>query len=118
MKSPRRCARTHRVARRHAIRRRDEVLGHHLVHGELLIGERSGLRETIGTAYAEMHRAPLVSDDAVVELVKSRELGGRGIGSMTPICQPPRGRPLDVFTADPALAGVAEDLGIAHGATP
>jgi len=53
---------------------RDEVLGHDLVHGELLIGDL-GSRARLLDAYALMSRAATVDHPEVVEFVRHRKLG-------------------------------------------
>src|SRR5688500_15096769 len=58
---------------------RDEVIGHELVFGELLIGDRGG-RTTLLAAYAQMRQANRVPHDEVVEFVRERRLHGRGMG--------------------------------------
>jgi len=95
---------------------RDEVLGHDLIHGELLIGERGG-RARLLAAYAEMHRAPSASHDEVVELVKSRKLVGRGIGWIDAhLLASALVARSTLWTADAALTAIAEDLAIDHDA--
>ena len=93
---------------------RDEVSGHELVYGELLIGDRGGRRALLSD-YGRMDRAPLVPHAEVVAFVRDRKLNGRGIGwvdahllASTLIAQ------LTLWTADSALATIATELGIAH----
>ncbi|MEW6269653.1 MAG: PIN domain-containing protein [Thermodesulfobacteriota bacterium] len=65
-----------------ALLEREEVLGHELVHGELLIGEsaRSTSRRELLAAYVKLPFAATVAHDEVVELVVARDLRGTGIG--------------------------------------
>jgi predicted nucleic acid-binding protein len=94
----------------------DQVLAHDLVYGELLIGERGG-RARLLAAYTEMHRAPSVSHDEVVELVKGRKLVGRGIGWIhAHLLASALVARSTLWTADAALTGIAEDLAIDHDA--
>jgi len=93
---------------------RDEVSGHDLVYGELLIGDRGG-RQALLSDYGLMDRAPLVPHAEVVAFVHDRKLNGRGIGwvdahllASALIAQ------LKLWTADAALAAIAAELGIAH----
>jgi predicted nucleic acid-binding protein len=93
---------------------RDDVSGHDLVYGELLIGDRGG-RQALLSDYGRMDRAPLVSHAEVVAFVRDRNLNGRGIGwvdahllASALIAQ------LKLWTADAALATIAAELGIAH----
>jgi predicted nucleic acid-binding protein len=57
----------------------DEVLGHDLVYGELLIGDRGGRAKLLG-AYKRMRQAASVPNPEVVEFVRHRKINGRGIG--------------------------------------
>src|SRR5260221_10187151 len=68
---------------------RDEVLGHQLIYGELLIADRGG-RAKLLAAYAAMHHATVVAHDDVVELVRHRKLYGRGSDGSTHISSPRR----------------------------
>ena len=56
----------------------DEVTGHELVYGELLIGDRGGRRKLL-VAYERIHQANLVPHNEVVAFVQDRNLHGRGI---------------------------------------
>src|SRR5580704_5313842 len=58
---------------------RDEVAGHDLVFGELLIGDRGGRGKALAD-YDLLRRAPNVPHADVVQLVNTRRLHGRGIG--------------------------------------
>src|SRR5688572_25403463 len=58
---------------------RDEVAGHDLIHGELLIGDCGG-REELLKSYIAMHRVSPVPHSDVVAFVLARRLHGRGIG--------------------------------------
>src|SRR5207245_8614774 len=57
----------------------DEVTGHELVYGELIIGDRGGRREFLA-AYERMHQAAMVPHREVVGFVRDRDLQGRGVG--------------------------------------
>src|SRR5262245_18022375 len=56
---------------------RDEVAGHELVFGELLIGDKGGRRKLLD-AYEQMHQAPPVPHRDVVAFVRERRLHGQG----------------------------------------
>ena len=58
---------------------RDEVVGHELIYGELLIGDRGG-RKNLLALYEQMRQAIIVPRREVVALVRSRRLHGRGVG--------------------------------------
>ena len=92
----------------------DEVIGHDLIYGELLIGERGG-RVKLLTAYAEIERAPSIAHDEVVELVKSRRLGGRGIAWIdAQLLASALVAGSKLWTAETTLTAIAEGVGIAH----
>src|SRR5262249_35273869 len=57
----------------------DEVFGHQLIYGELLIGDKGG-RKKLLAHYERMDQAPVVPHSEVVTFVRDRELHGRGIG--------------------------------------
>src|SRR5437870_12913023 len=58
---------------------RDEVAGHELVFGELLIGDKGGRRKLLD-AYEQMHQANPVPHGDVVAFVRERRLHGQGAG--------------------------------------
>lgn len=96
--------------------RDDEVVGHDLVFGELLIGDRGG-RADLLAGYAKMQQATTVPHDAVVDFVRHRRLFGRGVGwiDVHLLASAVVGH-LQVWTADPRFATVAEELQVAHRA--
>jgi predicted nucleic acid-binding protein len=92
----------------------DEVTGHQLVYGELLIGDRGG-RNKLLAAYEFMHQAEMVPYQEVVAFVRRRGLHGRGAGwiDIHLLASAIVGRLL-LWTADPRLAAVANELGVAY----
>ena len=58
---------------------KDEVAGHDLVFGELLIGDKGG-RGKLLDAYEQMHQATMVPHAEVVAFVWERRLHGQGAG--------------------------------------
>ena len=94
---------------------RDEVSGHAFVYGELLIGDKGGRRELLDD-YELMNQAPAVAHGDVVTFVRERRLHGRGVGWIDAhlLASAIVGR-LKLWTADPRLAVVAKELGIAYG---
>ena len=58
---------------------RDEVTGHELVYGELLIGDRGG-RKPLLSAYEKINQARAVPHREVAAFVRNRSLHGRGAG--------------------------------------
>ena len=90
----------------------DEVVGHDLVFGELLIGDLGG-RSRLLAAYGQMHQANTVAHAEVVAFVRSRLLFGRGLGWIdvhllaSAVLQRHR-----IWTADIRFASVASELGV------
>ena len=93
--------------------RRDEVAGHDMVFGELLIGDRGG-RAKLLSAYSNMHRCDTIPHDEVVEFVRQRRLFGRGMGwiDVHLLASAIVGR-LQLWTVDQEFAAVAAELRIA-----
>jgi predicted nucleic acid-binding protein len=92
----------------------DEVTGHELVYGELLIGDRGGRRKLLA-AYERMHQAALVPHRDVVAFVRDRDMHGRGVGwiDVHLLASALVGR-LQLWTADPRLSAVANEFGAAY----
>jgi predicted nucleic acid-binding protein len=95
---------------------RDEVAGHELVYGELLIGDRGG-RGKLLAAYERMHQAVMVPHSDVARFVRDRDLHGRGVGwiDVHLLASAILGR-LQVWTADPRFSALATELGVAYEA--
>jgi predicted nucleic acid-binding protein len=100
-----------------ALLSRDEVAGHELVYGELLIGDKGG-RAPLLAMYERMHPAITVAHPDVVAFVRDRGLHGRGVGwidihllASTLVDR------LRVWTADPRFLDVARELGVAYQST-
>jgi predicted nucleic acid-binding protein len=93
---------------------REEVVGHELVHGELLIGDVGGRAELLD-AYARLRQAPVVRHTEVVELVRARELAGRGIGWIDAhLLAAALVGGVALWTVDARLQASAVALGVAH----
>jgi predicted nucleic acid-binding protein len=92
----------------------DEVSGHIFVYGELLIGDPGGRRQLL-IGYEQMHQAPVVPHGEVVTFVRERRLHGRGVGwiDVHLLASALVGH-LKLWTADPRLAVLASELGIAY----
>ncbi|MEZ0326179.1 MAG: type II toxin-antitoxin system VapC family toxin [Fimbriimonas sp.] len=92
------------------------VLGHPLVFGELLIGDRGG-RSRLLNAYQLMRELHVVPHSEVVAFVSARRLNGLGIGwidaHLLASCLVAGAK---LWTADAALISVAESLGIGFAA--
>lgn len=92
----------------------EQVSGHELVFGELLIGDRRGRRRFLDS-YELMHQAPTVSHAEVVTFVRGRRLHGRGIGWIdAQLLASALVARLPLWTADPRLAAVARELAISY----
>lgn len=97
-----------------ALLNREEVSGHELVYGELLIGDVGGRRRLLAN-YERMDYAPTVSHAEVVAFVRDRKLHGRGIGWVDAhlLASALVGR-VRLWTVDPALATLAVALNVAY----
>jgi len=94
----------------------DEVAGHELVYGELLIGDRGGRRKLLA-AYERMHQAALVPHRDVVAFVRDRDLHGRGVGWIDiHLLASAVVERLQLWTAGPRLSAVANQFGVAYEA--
>jgi predicted nucleic acid-binding protein len=92
----------------------DEVSGHEMVYGELLVGDRGGRRKLLA-AYEKMHQARIVSHRDVVAFVHDRNLNGRGVGWIDiHLLASAVVERLSLWTADSRFAAIAEELGVAY----
>ena len=93
---------------------RDEVVGHEMVFGELLIGDRGG-RANLLAAYALMHQASTVPHVEIVEFVRHRRLFGRGVGWIdVHLLASAKVGGYQLWTADPRFVAAAENLHMAY----
>jgi hypothetical protein len=92
----------------------DQVVGHDLVYGELLIGDLGGRRKLL-EAYQQIEQAVSVPHSEVVEFVRFRKLNGRGIGWVDThlLASALVGR-FELWTADSRFAAMAKELGVAY----
>ena len=92
----------------------DEAVGHELIYGELLIGNRGGRRELLA-AFELMHQAPIVPHRDVVAFVHARHLHGRGAGwiDVQLLAAAVAGR-FQFWTADSPCAALAMELRVAY----
>ena len=90
----------------------DEVVGHEMVFGELLIGDPAGRRKLL-ESYSLMHQTMTIPHQEVVEFARRRRLHGRGVGwvDVHLLASAIVGRH-HLWTADPRLAAEAQDLRI------
>jgi predicted nucleic acid-binding protein len=93
---------------------RDEVAGHELVYGELLVGDRAD-RAKLLAAYGEMLHASTIPHSEVVAFVRNRALYGRGVGwiDVHLLASAIVGQ-LRLWTADSRLFALAKELGVAY----
>jgi predicted nucleic acid-binding protein len=90
----------------------DQVVGHELVYGELLIGDRGGRKKLLG-GYNRMFQAAIVPHIDVVAFVEVRNLHGRGVGWIdVSLLASAIVNGLKLWTADPRLSAMADDFGV------
>jgi predicted nucleic acid-binding protein len=94
--------------------RNTEASGHELIYGELLMGDVGG-RQGFLRDFERMPQASRVPHREVVALVRGRRLHGRGVGwiDVHLLASALAGR-MKFWTADPRLAALAEELGVAY----
>jgi predicted nucleic acid-binding protein len=93
---------------------REEVAGHELVFGELLIGDIGG-RKALLSEYSDLPWLPMIPHPEVVTLAYSRRLHGRGAGWIdVHLLASALVSHVKLWTADHALFELAQDLGIAY----
>ena len=92
----------------------EEVAGHELVYGEILIGDRGGRKELLA-AYELMEQARTVPHNEAVAFVRDRDLHGRGVGWIdVHVLASAIVERAPLWTADPRLQSVAKELGAAY----
>lgn len=92
----------------------DEVVGHDLIHGELLIGDPGGRQELLNS-YSAMQRVSLVPHSDVVAFVRAHNLHGRGIGWIDAhLLAAALVSNVSFWTADARLASLAGELGASY----
>ena len=93
---------------------REEVTGHELVYGELLIGDRGGRKKLLAT-YTRFVQAATLPHQDVVAFVEGRSLHGRGIGWIdVHLLASSIVSGLKLWTADPRLSAVANEFGVQY----
>jgi predicted nucleic acid-binding protein len=91
----------------------DEVAGHDLIYGELLIGDRG--RKQLLADYKLMVQAATVPHAEVVTFIEHRHLHGRGAGWIdVHLLASAIVDGLELWTVDPRLLAIAEELGVNH----
>lgn len=94
-----------------------EVVGHELVFGELLIGDKGGRRKLLDV-YEQIQQASPVPHGEVVTFVRERRLHGQGAGwiDVHLLASAIVGR-YRLWTADPRLAALAEKYDVSYTPT-
>ncbi len=92
----------------------DEVAGHDLIYGELLIGDGGGRKKLLAD-YKLMVQAATVPHAEVVTFVERRHLHGRGAGWIdVHLLASAIVDGFKLWTVDPRLLAIAEELGVSH----
>ena len=92
----------------------DEVAGHDLVCGELLIGDLGGRKQVLSD-YQTLFQASIVPHWDVVAFVEGRSLHGRGVGWIDiHLLASAIVSGLKLWTADPRLSAMAEEFGVEY----
>jgi predicted nucleic acid-binding protein len=92
--------------------REGKAVAHELVYGELLMGDIGGRGQFLRD-YERMPQAKPVPHLDVVVLVRGRHLQGRGVGWIdVQLLASALARRMRLWTADPRLATMAEELGV------
>jgi predicted nucleic acid-binding protein len=90
----------------------DQVAGHELVHGELLIGDRGG-RTKFLSSYRRIFQAAIIPHKDVVAFVEVRDLHGRGVGWIDiGLLASAIVSGFKLWTADPRLSAMANEFGV------
>jgi hypothetical protein len=92
----------------------EEVAGHEMVYGELLVGDPGGRKQLLAD-YQQLHQASVVPHRDVVAFVRHRRFYGRGVGWIDiHLLASAMVNRLELWTADPRLATVASELGVGY----
>lgn len=92
----------------------EEVAGHELIYGELLVGDR-GSRNQLLSDYERMWQASMIPHHEVVIFVRERRLHGRGIGWIdVHLLASAIVERLRLWTADQRFAAIAKELGLGY----
>jgi len=92
----------------------EEVTGHDLIYGELLIGDLGGRKELLAT-YTHFAQAATLPHQDVVAFVEGRRLHGRGVGWIdVHLLASAIVSGLKLWTADPRLSAMANEFGVEY----
>jgi predicted nucleic acid-binding protein len=90
----------------------DQVAGHELVYGELLIGDRGG-RTKFLSGYSRIFQAAIIPHKDVVAFVEVRDLHGRGVGWVDiSLLASAIVSGFKLWTTDPRLSTMANEFGV------
>ena len=90
----------------------NDVAGHDLIYGELLIGDRGG-RKKLLAEYKQMFQSAVIPHSEVVAFVESRHLHGRGVGWIdVHLLASAIVDGLKLWTDDPRLSVLAHELAV------
>jgi predicted nucleic acid-binding protein len=90
----------------------DDVAGHDLIYGELLIGDRGGRKKLLAD-YKQMFQSAVIPHPEVVAFVESRHLHGRGVGWIdVHLLASAIVDGLKLWTDDPRLSVLANELAV------
>ena len=93
-----------------------EALGHDLVYGELLIGDK-GARHKLLKDYQVIRYVETASHEQVVQLTKGKKLHGRGVSWIdVHLLASALLQKVPLWTADFSLHILADELGVAYSA--
>ena len=89
-----------------------QAVGHELVYGELLIGDRGGRKQLL-SGFDKMYQAAIVPHTDVVAFVEVRKLHGLGVGWIDiSLLASAIVSGLKLWTADPRLSAMANEFGV------
>jgi predicted nucleic acid-binding protein len=93
---------------------RNEAVGHNLVYGDLLIGNKGG-RTGLLENYARITQAPAVRHEEVVAFVRHHRLHGRGAGWIDiHLLASAIAARMKLWTTDPRLDAISAELGVRY----
>jgi predicted nucleic acid-binding protein len=92
----------------------EEVVGHELVYGELLVGDLGGRRQFL-LSYRQIAQATTLKHSEVVEFVTARRLNGNGVGWIdVHLIASALIDGAKVWSADPRFRAMAGGLGVEY----
>ena len=93
----------------------NQIAGHDMVYGELLMGNNLNQRQELLSAFSLMHRSEIVPHGEVVQFVRDRKLQGRGISWVdVNLLASAVVDHFHLWTEDASLLAIAKELGISY----